>query len=66
MVSYPRARDPAKIGRRVDDKNIIDLPTSERRFLLRYGDIEHSIPLGIATFQMTSAIRQVKMRRIEE
>ncbi|MDB6121904.1 MAG: hypothetical protein JWQ71_897 [Pedosphaera sp.] len=55
----------AKIEAWVDAQNIIDLPTKERKISLRYGDIERSIPLGIATFQTTSAVRQIKMRRLE-
>jgi hypothetical protein len=32
---------------------------------MRFGEIELSKPLGIATWQTTGALRQIKMRRID-
>jgi 3-keto-disaccharide hydrolase len=48
----------------LDEKNIIDVSTEGKKISLRYGDIERSKPLGIATWQTTGAVREIKFRRI--
>jgi hypothetical protein len=50
----------------LDEKNIIDLLLEDRKISLRYGDIERSKPLGIATWQTTGAVREIKLRRLDE
>lgn len=46
----------------LDDENVVDLDTKDRRIGMRYGDIELNVPLGLATFQTTSAIRSMRLR----
>jgi hypothetical protein len=50
----------------LDENNVIDLVLEDRKISLRYGDIERSKPLGIATWQTTGAVRQIKLRRLGE
>jgi Domain of Unknown Function (DUF1080) len=50
----------------LDDKKIIDLNTTGKTIGLRFGEIEMSKPLGIATYQTTSALREIKVRRLSE
>ncbi|EEF60413.1 3-keto-disaccharide hydrolase [Pedosphaera parvula] len=54
-----------KIEAWLDEKNIIDVSTEGKKISLRYGDIERSKPLGIATWQTTGAIRQIKLRHLD-
>jgi hypothetical protein len=49
----------------LDDEKIIDQDIKERRISLRFGDIELSKPLGIATYQTTAAFREIKLRKLE-
>jgi Domain of Unknown Function (DUF1080) len=53
-----------KIQAWLDEKNIVDLLTEGKQISLRYGDIERSKPLGIATWQTTGAIREMKFRQV--
>lgn len=54
-----------KIEAWLDGKKIVDLETAGRQISLRFGDIEQSKPLGVATFQTTAALREIKLRRID-
>ncbi len=54
-----------KIEAWLDQKKIVDLATAGRQISLRFGDIEQSKPLGIATYQTTAALREIKMRRLD-
>jgi Domain of Unknown Function (DUF1080) len=51
-----------KIEAWVDDKQIVDVTTTGKKISLRYGDIEMSQPLGVATWQTTGALREIKLR----
>lgn len=48
----------------LDDKQIVDLITTGRTIALRFGEIESSKPLGIATYATTAALRGIKIRRL--
>ena len=48
----------------LDDKMVVDLPVADRRIALRPGPIELSVPIGLASFQCISKIRNVKLRPI--
>jgi hypothetical protein len=50
----------------IDDKKIVDVKIEGRRIGLRFGEIELSRPLGIATYQTTAAVREIKIRRLEK
>ena len=54
-----------KIEAWLDEKKIVNLETAGRQISLRFGDIEQSKPLGIATYQTTAALREIKMRRLD-
>ena len=48
----------------LDDKLVVDLPLADRNIALRPGPIELSVPIGIASFQCISKVRNVKLRSI--
>jgi hypothetical protein len=50
----------------IDKEKVVDVKTKDRRISLRAGDIELSKPLGIASWQATAALREIRMRRIAE
>ncbi|HWY77222.1 MAG TPA: DUF1080 domain-containing protein [Verrucomicrobiae bacterium] len=52
----------SKIEAWLDDKKIVDLDTTGRKISMRFGEIEKSEPLGLATWQTTGALRNIKMR----
>jgi hypothetical protein len=61
-----RLRVTAKrIGVWLDDKQIINLPLEGRNIALRFGEIELSKPLGIASYETAAALRGIKMRRLD-
>jgi hypothetical protein len=55
----------ARIEAWLDDEKIVDLDTEGLKITIRYGDIEMSEPLGIATWKTTGAVREIKIRQIE-
>ena len=54
-----------KIEAWLDKEKIVDLATAGRKIGLRFGEIEDSKPLGIATWETAGALREIKMRRID-
>jgi hypothetical protein len=48
----------------IDDKQIVDLDTTNRRISVRW-EVEESIPLGIATWCTGSAVRNIRVRKFE-
>jgi hypothetical protein len=55
----------AKIEAWVDAEQIVDFATKGRQIGLRYGDIELSRPLGVATYETRAALRNIKIRRLD-
>ncbi len=51
-----------KIEAWIDDKQMVDLSTENRRISVRW-EVEPSIPLGIATYCTGAAIRDIKIRK---
>jgi hypothetical protein len=47
----------------VDKEKLVDVETAGRRISVRPGDIEMSKPFGIAAWQTTSVLREIRMRR---
>jgi hypothetical protein len=43
----------------------VDLETKDRRIGLRGGEIEESLPLGIAAYQTQAALRNIRLREIK-
>jgi len=56
---------PEKIQAWLDEKKIIDVAIKGRKITMRYGEIELSKPFGIATYQTSAALREIKMRRLD-
>ena len=54
----------AKIEAWIDDDQKIDLEIKGRIVGLRPGDIQQSLPLGVATYMTKSAIRDIRLRRL--
>lgn len=48
----------------IDREKLVDLATKDRKISLRFGDIDKSLPLGIATYQVRAAIRDIRLRRL--
>ncbi|MBI3418271.1 MAG: DUF1080 domain-containing protein [Verrucomicrobia bacterium] len=55
----------AKIEAWIDDKQVVDLETTDKRISLRYGEIELSKPFGLATWVTTAAWRDIRLRQLE-
>ncbi len=49
----------------LDAEKIVDVEIEGRRLGMRPGDIELNMPLGLATFQTSSAFRNLKYRKIK-
>lgn len=52
----------SKIEAWIDDKQMVDLETENRRISVRW-EVEPSIPLGVATWCTGSAVRNIKIRK---
>jgi hypothetical protein len=50
----------------IDNEKLINVLTTDRKVSTRPGDIELSKPFGIAAWQTTGAIRNVKMRKVDK
>ena len=55
---------PEKILAWVDDEKIVDVKIAGRKVSMRAGEIEQSIPLGIATWQTSSALKNIRLKRL--
>jgi len=61
-----RARvTPDKIEAWLDDEKIISVETEGKKISMRPGEIELSVPFGIATYRTRGAFREIKLRRLE-
>lgn len=49
----------------LDQDKLVDVVTAGRKISLRPGEIEMSKPMGIAAWQTTAALREIKMRRVD-
>jgi hypothetical protein len=56
---------PEKLEAWLDDEKIVDEVITDRKISLRPGDIRLSVPLGIATYQTSSAFRGIRLKRLE-
>eukprot|EP01035_Chromulina_nebulosa_P035447 gene35446-47650_t len=54
---------PAKIEAWIDDEQMVDLETKDKKIGLRFGDISHSLPLGIAAYQTEAAWRELRLKQ---
>jgi hypothetical protein len=53
-----------KIQGWVDQEKLIDVDTTGKRISLRPGDIELCQPFGLAAWQTSSAMREIRYRRM--
>ena len=53
-----------KIEAWIDDEKMVDLETKNRVIGLRPGDIQKSLPLGLATYMTRAAFRDIRLRRL--
>ena len=53
-----------KIEAWIDKEKLVDVGTTGRRISVRAGDIELSEPFGLAAWQTTAALREIKYRRV--
>lgn len=56
---------PAKLETWINDEKIVDQDLKDRRISMRFGEIENSVPLGLATYQTTTVIRKVEIRPVQ-
>ena len=49
----------------IDQEKLINVDLTGRRITVRPGDIELSQPMGVAAWQSTAALREIKFRRLE-
>jgi hypothetical protein len=54
-----------KVEAWLDDDQTANVETEGKRLGLRSGEIELSVPLGIASFRTRAALRDIKLRRVE-
>jgi hypothetical protein len=50
----------------LDQEKVVDVNTADKRISLRPGDIELSKPFGLAAWQTSAALREIKLRRVTE
>lgn len=49
----------------IEQKKIVNVVTTGRKISMRFGDIELSKPFGIASWNTSAAVREVKLRAVE-
>ncbi len=54
-----------KIEAWLDDDKIIDVETDGKKIDMRPGEIEQSVPFGIATFRTRGAFKEIKLRKLD-
>lgn len=55
---------PEKIVAWIDQDKVVDLQVDGRRISMRGGEIETSVPLGIATYQTSALIKNIRLKRL--
>jgi len=56
---------PAKLETWIENDKVVDQELKDRRVSMRFGEIENSIPFGLATYQTTTVIRKVEIKPLE-
>lgn len=49
----------------IDENKLVDADTKDRKLGMRFGDIEKCAPLGLATWQTTAELRNLRWRKLE-
>lgn len=61
-----RARvTPGLIEAWINDRQVVNVATEGHRLGMRFGEIEDCVPLGIATYQTTAALRNIVIKPVE-
>jgi hypothetical protein len=55
----------ARIEAWIDKAKLVDVVTTGKKISLRPGDIELSKPFGIASYQTTAVLREIRFRRVD-
>jgi len=55
---------PTRLQAWLDEKKIVDIDTTGKKISLRIGEIEMSVPIGIATYKTDSAFRSIRLRSL--
>lgn len=50
----------------IGDKEMVDVNIKGRKLGMRFGDIEKCAPLGLATYQTTAELRNIRWRKLED
>lgn len=53
-----------KIEAWIDDEQLVDVEIGGRKISLRGGDIQKSLPLGVATYMTSAAVQDIRLRRL--
>lgn len=53
---------PARLETWINDDKVVDQDIKERRISMRFGEIESSVPLGVATYQTTTVVRKIEIK----
>jgi hypothetical protein len=56
---------PSRLEAWIDKEKFINVDTTDKTISLRPGDIESSKPFGIACYQTTAALREIRLRRVD-
>jgi hypothetical protein len=56
---------PGRIRAWIDDEKMVDVDISERRVSIRF-EMEPCVPLGVATWSTTGALRKIRLRPLTE
>lgn len=56
---------PAKLETWINDDKVVDQELKDRRISMRFGEIENSVPFGIATYQTTTVVRKVEIKPVQ-
>ena len=56
---------PEKIETWIGEDKMVDLETDQRRIEMRFGEIEESVPLGIATWMTSAVLRDLRIRELK-
>jgi len=49
----------------IDKEKFVNVDTTDKKISLRAGDIESSKPFGVASYQTTAALREIRLRRVD-
>ncbi len=56
---------PGRLEAWIDDNKLINVTTTDKKISLRPGDIEMSKPFGVAAWQTSAALREVRFRQVD-